>query len=442
MSRNSRQFRNGPVTPVTALVANTLGEIFELDGFGAVGMAGIEMTLLQPGNTVSLPYGSELMYLPDRRPVLYNLATGKTEVVFEDPYDPGKPIFPVASFNSPGFVTSYVPAYAEDDGAGYLPLFSYAAVGWLDDGFRSAVFEVDREPRQDLRQMPLDKVSKGVVALQKRLPQNRLARHLEKCALTYGCPAAKNLFIGRYEAPLPTSPYCNARCLGCISKQPANGISHCQDRIGFMPSPEEIAEIALVHLGRVPKGVVSFGQGCEGDPLMAAEVILPAIHLIRARTDKGTINMNTNGSLPTVLETLFNAGLDSIRVSVNSFRESCYLKYFRPKGYGFSDVLKSIELGIRKRKHVAINYLNSPGFTDSPAEYAAIMDFLDKHPIHQIQWRNLNFDPLQYWHIMATGEGQEKPVGMRKLVNDIKTRFPRLRHGYFNPPIDRGQILS
>ena len=36
--------------------------------------------------------------------------------------------------------------------------------------------------------------------------RNRLFRHLETCALTYGCPAAKNLFLCRYEAPLPTSP--------------------------------------------------------------------------------------------------------------------------------------------------------------------------------------------------------------------------------------------
>jgi hypothetical protein len=48
--------------------------------------------------------------------------------------------------------------------------------------------------------------------------------------------------------------------------------------------------------------VVSFGQGCEGDPLMAARVIGPAIRLIREQTLDGTINMNTNASLPHILK--------------------------------------------------------------------------------------------------------------------------------------------
>ena len=104
------------------------------------------------------------------------------------------------------------------------------------------------------------------------LPDNRLARHLEHCALTYGCPAGKNFFLGRYEAPLPTSRACNARCLGCLSLQQESGIPCSQDRIAFTPTAEEIAEVALTHIGRVNKAVVSFGQGCEGDPLMAARL--------------------------------------------------------------------------------------------------------------------------------------------------------------------------
>ena len=357
---------------IAALVANRAGEIFELEGYTAMGMAGKKFTPLHKRHTVGLPHGSELMFLPDRSPILFNQATQKKEIIIENPFEPGEPVFPVAAFNSPGFVNAYVPAYEEMANAGSLPLFSYAAVGWYGEGFRSAVFQVDKEPRQDLRRMPLEKVREGVGALIKKMPRNRLAKHLEKCALTYGCPAAKNFFIGRYEAPLPSSPHCNARCLGCLSLQPVKEISHCQDRIAFMPSADEIAEIALSHLSRVKNGVVSFGQGCEGDPLLAAEVIGPAIELIRKRVSHGTINMNTNGSLPDVLEWLFDAGLDSIRVSLNSVRTSCYDAYFRPNGYRFVNVLDSIDLGIQKGRHVAINYLNMAGFTDTPEEKAAL----------------------------------------------------------------------
>ena len=75
-----------------------------------------------------------------------------------------------------------------------------------------------------------------------------------------------------------------------------SGIHHSQDRITFTPSPEEIAEVALAHIQRVENSVVSFGQGCEGDPLLATHVIEPAIRQIRSQTDRGTINMNTNGT--------------------------------------------------------------------------------------------------------------------------------------------------
>lgn len=436
--KNSRKRTAGRF--LTALVSDANGEIFELDGFGAVGMAGDTLGPLDSQETLPLPHGGELMFLPDRVPIVLDLATGQLTAVGENPYQPGEPIFPVAGFNSPGYIHTLAPAYDELPHANALPLFAYSAVGWYAGGFRSAVFQIDKERRQDLRLMPVSGVRHGIRDLRKKMPDNRLRQHLEKCALTYGCPAAKNFFLGRCEAPLPTSPQCNARCLGCLSLQSADDISHCQDRIQFIPSAREIAEIALTHIARVKSGVVSFGQGCEGDPLLAASVIEPAIRNIRDASTQGTINMNTNGSLPDVLATLVDAGLDSIRVSLNSVRESCYNRYFRPQGYRFSDVLRSIELGIDRGRHVAINYLNMAGFTDTPAEKTALMRFLERYPVHQIQWRNLNFDPLRYWRAMANGENHGTPEGMRRLVKDVKSTFPHIRHGYFNPAKETTQI--
>jgi pyruvate-formate lyase-activating enzyme len=422
---------------LTALVADSRGRIIELEGFGALGMAGNTQVPLTKGDTLPMPGGGELMLLPQRVPVLQDLATGALVSLPENPYRPGERICPVAGFNSPGYVHTYAPAYEELPGAAPLPLFAYSAVGWHRRGFRSAVFRIDRERRQDLRLMPLEKVRRGVRVMRKKMPGNRLAQHLERCALTYGCPAAKNFFIGRCEAPLPASPRCNARCLGCLSLQPTEGLSHCQDRIAFVPSAEEIAQVALAHLERVRDGVVSFGQGCEGDPLLASEVIEPAIRMIRGATSGGTINMNTNGSLPDVLERLFHAGLDSVRISVNSLRPPCYEAYFRPRGYGFSHVMQSVALGIGMGRHVAINYLNMAGITDAPEERSALMEFLEQHPIHQIQWRNLNFDPLRYWQAMASVAPHGRPGGMRTLVEAVQALFPRVRHGYFNPALPK-----
>jgi len=256
---------------VTALVADRKGRIFELDGYAAVGMAGSSLVPLRVDNTINMPYGGELMFLPDRKPVAYNIEKNEFETLRENPYVSGEPLFPVAAFNSPGYVISYVSAYKEDNGAGYLPLFSYGAVGWLNGKYRSSIVQVDKERRQDLRLMKQKDVIYGINKMRKKMPSNRLREHLEKCALQYGCPAGKNFFLGRYEAPLPTSGYCNASCLGCISLQTTGEIPNSQDRISFTPSPEEIAEVALEHIKKVKRSVVSFGQGCEGDPLMKAE---------------------------------------------------------------------------------------------------------------------------------------------------------------------------
>ena len=422
---------------VTAIVANQGGEIFELEGYAAVGMARESLVPLLMDKTINLPHGAELMFLPDRKPILYNMDKERIERLEENPYDPGVSIFPVAAFNSPGYVITYTSAYMEDQGAGSLPLFSYGAVGWHRGRFRAAVVLVDREKRQDLRRMKKENIISGVQAMREKMPRNRLRAHLEKCALEYGCPAAKNFFLGRYEAPLPTSRHCNARCLGCLSLQEGNEIPISQDRIDFTPLPMEIAEVALAHIKKVNRSVVSFGQGCEGDPLLAADTVEAAIRMIRSATRRGTINMNTNASRPAILEKLFDVGLDSMRVSMNSVRKKYYDRYFRPKGYTFDDVGKSIDLAVRKGKFVALNYLNCPGFTDTPKELKALISFLKKHSINMIQWRNLNFDPVRYWRIMNDAAKRSTPVGMQTVLGRVRRAFPELKFGYFNPPKEK-----
>jgi wyosine [tRNA(Phe)-imidazoG37] synthetase (radical SAM superfamily) len=430
LNKNSNNF-------VFAVVADHNGNIFELKGYAAVGMSGQCFIPLTTDVTIKMPYGGEMMYLPDRRPILYNIAAGAIETLNENPHSPGHPIFPVAAFNSPGYVISYTAAYAEETSADALPLFSYGAVGWNKGNFVTAVIRVDTEPRQDLRLMKHKKVVAGIRRMHKVMPENRLRAHLENCALEYGCPAGKNFFLKRFEAPLPTAKSCNASCLGCLSLQDNTKISNSQERIVFTPSPEEISEVGLTHIRNVKHSVVSFGQGCEGEPLLAANVIEPAIKIIRSETNNGTINLNTNGSRPEILGKLFDVGLDSVRISMNSVRKDCYNAYFQPNGYAFEDVLKSIDQAIIKKKFIAINYLNCPGFTDSPEEVEAMMEFLKQYPVNMIQWRNLNFDPIRYYNVMNAIVEHGSPIGMNTLISDIKREFPSLIHGYFNPPKEK-----
>ena len=94
--------------------------------------------------------------------VLYDIENETFEAVEKNPYAPNEDIFPVAAFNSPGHVVSAVSGYRETGRAEILPLFSYGAVGWCGEVFRSAAVLVDPEPRQDLRQMKRSDVIRSV----------------------------------------------------------------------------------------------------------------------------------------------------------------------------------------------------------------------------------------------------------------------------------------
>ena len=76
------------------MVANEKGEIFDLEGFAAVGADGPERAILTAGDTIDLPHGSELMFLPDRMPVLMNLETGRMQALDRNPHAREERLFP------------------------------------------------------------------------------------------------------------------------------------------------------------------------------------------------------------------------------------------------------------------------------------------------------------------------------------------------------------
>ncbi|NQT90476.1 MAG: radical SAM protein [Candidatus Omnitrophica bacterium] len=420
------------------LIADKNKKIFDVPGLTAVGSKTGTLSPLDDKALIKLPYGSELFTLPDRYPVGYCETARKFITLTQNPCKK-KPeaCYAVAAFISPGYTACYSTAYIESKGAKLLPLFSYSAVCLYRGEFYVPAVRVDRERRQDLRLMNIQKIQQNVKRFRKLFGKNRLFKHLIRCALTYHCPAGKNFFLQRYECPLPTSTACNSRCIGCISFQSGKECPITQPRISFTPTPREIAEIALFHIRNVRRPVVSFGQGCEGEPLMAGGVLFEAISLIRKETKKGTINLNTNASKPKLVEKLVKSGLDSIRVSVNSLRPRYYNRYYKPIGYGFADVLKSIELTKKAGGFVSINYLTMPGFTDDSGETKALMDFLKRFDIDMIQWRNLNYDPLSYAKQMGIRPAIKDMVGIAELIEMVKKRFPRVMHGYFNPPREK-----
>ncbi|MCU0571849.1 MAG: radical SAM protein [Syntrophobacteraceae bacterium] len=417
------------------LYADSEGRILDWPRLEMVGRSGHAWQRLQEGDWIPLPEGSELFLLPGRLPVGYDPRNRRFETLAEDPYEPGKPVQAVAAFVAPAHTQIYSAAWQRLPEAPLLPLFAYTAVGWYKGGFVAAGVRVDMDERQDHRHFDPDCIRRNARKRMRREAGNRLVQHLGHCAMTYGCPAARNLFMNRWEAPLPTSPACNARCLGCISLQEREDLCATQERIRFVPTPDEVCGVAVPHLEKAPGAVVSFGQGCEGEPLLQAGVLAESIRSMRQSTTRGTINLNTNGSLPEAVHQLCRAGLDSIRVSLNSCRPDFYGAYFRPRGYEFQDVIRSIQTVKAHGGFASINFFVLPGFTDEEDEWMALRRFIRETRVDLIQMRNLNIDPEWVLRELGVPPGG-KAIGVKRLMERMKNQFPDLRLGYYNPCLD------
>ncbi|HSC40121.1 MAG TPA: radical SAM protein [Chitinophagaceae bacterium] len=412
------------------LYSDGKGTIFEDTTLYAVGRSGWDAIPVPDDEWIALPEGGSLYELPGRHGIGIDVATGDMRLCQKG--------WAVAAFIPPAHTGLYLAAYESLPEAPTLPLFCYTAAGWHNDTFYVPAVRIERDIRQECAGYDNDKIADGTHNLLAAYPHNRLVKHLmENCCQTYHCPAARNFSLGRWECPIPTSPACNANCIGCISFQPQEEtIPSTQDRLTFKPSPEEIVEFTVPHLQTAPFPIVSFGQGCEGEPLLMWETISAAIIEMRKHTPRGSININTNGSKPAAVQALCNAGLDSIRVSTNSARKHIYEAYYRPNNYSFEDIVESLKIVRRHGGWASINYFVFPGMTDSEEEYEALRKLIQDTDLNMIQWRNFNIDPDWYLGKLGITETGEC-MGVKQLQELIHEEFPQVKFGYFNPPMER-----
>ena len=328
-----------------------------------------------------------------------------------------------------GYTRLLLPAYETLPGAPVLPLFGYTAVAWERGRIWAAAVRSDENSKWDPAKYNGKDLKRRIDAVRKDLPDNRLVEHLAHCSLTWHCCTAQNLFYRRWEAGIPTSPVCNANCLGCISLQPAECCPSPQSRIQFSPTVREVAEIAVYHLSTAPEAIISFGQGCEGEPALAAQTIAAAIREVRSKTGRGVLNINTNAGYTEGIRQIADAGIDSLRVSLISAREETHQAYYR-SSYSLADVRASIQYAKQKGCHVSVNFLLFPGLNDQPAEIAAWREFLQETGVDMIQLRNLNIDPERLR--AAVPFFTEAGLGIPTMVRMLQEALPRLKFGSFS----------
>lgn len=407
------------------------GNIFEDTTLYAMGRAGWDAFEVPTEDWIELPDGGNLYELPGRRGIGIDVLTGEMRLCEKG--------WAVAAFIPPAHTGLYIAAYETMPEAPTLPLFCYTAAAWHNEKFYVAAVRIEQDIRQECAGYDAKKIAKGTKELLNSYKENRLVKHLmENCCLTYNCPAARNFSLGRWECPVPSSPACNANCIGCISFQPQEEeIVSTQDRLTFKPTVEEIVEFTVPHLIQAPYPIISFGQGCEGEPLLMWETIAESIKEIRKHTNRGSININTNGSKPKAVKVLCEAGLNSIRVSLNSAQEKIYTPYYRPNNYQFSDLLESLKIVRSFGGWASINYFVFPGMTDTEDEYEALRELIIETDLSMIQWRNFNIDPDWYLGKIGVLDSSNEMLGVKQLMQLIHEEFPNVKFGYFNPPIER-----
>ena len=378
--------------------ADKSGRVFDDSQYGAVLRSGNLLLAPEEGELVPMPEGSTLVVLPGRSPAASNDAGDVVRYERDDAQA-------VAALLPQGWLRTYLPGYRRLPER--LPLFGYTAVAWRDGGFWVAALPAAES--EDLHRWAPELFNTGdltslIETRRGEFPNNRVIEQLSKCSVEYCCFTAQNMMYRRFEAGLPLSPVCNANCVGCISLQVSECCPSPQSRITFLPKAEEMIAPAVAHL-RGGGDMVSFGQGCEGEPLVQGELAAEIVRGIRSQTDRGKINANTNAGHFAGVKAVVDAGIDSLRVSLNSPRSELYDPYYRQGSYGFADVKRSIKYARSQDVFVSVNLLVMPGVSDREEEVEALLDFIAETRINQVQFRNLNIDPDFYLSVIPTAKG-------------------------------------
>ncbi len=391
----------------------------------ALGLLGNSFVEPAEEELIPLPEGASLTMIPDRQAVVMDK---RGQFV---PYQGAGWV--MGALLPQGFTRTLLPAFLNKPDAPGLPLFGYAAVCAKEGELYVAALATDEDYKWNPRYFNTADLALRVQKMQAKYPHNRLLEQLGHCALTYGCFTAQNIFYGRWEGGIPVSPVCNAQCLGCISLQPSECCPSPQSRLTFVPTLAEIVELGCAHLTTDREAIISFGQGCEGDPSMQADLIAQAITEMRRVTQQGTINMNTNAGHTQGIEKLCQAGIDSLRVSLNSATDTVYAQYYRPRSYTLENVRQSLKLAAEHGVYTYLNLLTYPGINDCEQEIENLLELVRTCQVKAIQIRNLNIDPQTMLPILQTVEGEA--LGVPAFLRILAEELPEVEIGNYTKPL-------
>ena len=417
----------------STLYSEKNGKILEDEQLSFLGRSGLQWIEAEERDMIPLPDGCSLVMMPGHFPVGID---SESMVSCREMTPHGAQAVAMACLLPQGFTRTLLPATVAPREAAEIPILGYTAVARGEGRLMAAAIPTDEHRKWHPGQYNTPDLEQIVSSRLNQFPENRILRQLAHCSLHYSCFTAQNIYYQRWEGGIPTTATCNARCLGCIS-QGHTSVPSPQERLGFKPSVEEIVEVALHHLNAASEGIVSFGQGCEGDPSLNADLIASSIKITRNITDQGCININTNAGYTAGVKKVVDAGLDAIRVTLLSALKRDYLAYHRPVNYSFSDVVHSISYACDNGVYGSVNLLTIPGFTDSEEQIEAVLQLVENTGVPMIQLRNLNIDPDTFF---AAIPPRSRALGIKQMIEIF--RQAGIRVASYSHPARRGKGLN
>ena len=348
-----------------AIHSDRSGRVFVSADYGATALDGETPAALD--RAIPLPPDAELVPLADRA------AVGIDRRGQPRPLGPSR--WALAAILRPGHLRTHLPAC--DPAADVTPLepLPYAAVAADQAG--EIVVAAVAPVHAPVPPGPADDLAALITERLRSEPSNRLLRQLARCAREYTCPAARNAFLGRGECALP---------IGATSNDQAGPIVALRRRDERAPTEPaamrataaDVAVVANAHF-RAGGTSVSFGQACEGDPLVLARTIAEAVGLM-TRPDRTEIVIRTNGSSAAALGRVADAGIDHVIVALASVHGPTYERVHAPIGHRWTDVRASLREAASRKLALTIELLSLPGLTDRDTEASALVALLGELP--------------------------------------------------------------
>lgn len=394
-----------------AIHSDRSGRVFVSADYRATALDGDGPAVLE--RAIPLPPEARLVPLADRA------AIGIDRRGLPRPLGPAR--WALAAILRPGLLRTHLPAV--DPAADVAPLepLPYAAVAADAAGelVVAAVTLGDASPMAPAA----DDIASRITERLRREPSNRLLRQLARCAREYECPAARNAFLGRGECALPIGAPLNDRAGPVVAPRRREERAPTGEPTAMRATAEDVAAVANAHFAAGGTSV-SFGHGCEGEPLGLVRTVTGAVGLI-TRPAAGEIILRTNGSSAAALARAADAGIDRAIVALASAAGPTYERVHAPIGYRWTDVRASLREAASRKLALTIELLSLPGLTDRESEARAIVALLGELPAGTLLLPvDLAADP---YALLARLPKDGATIGIATLLERLRTEAAHVR---------------